>query len=191
MNNIDILYYDSKIFYLSRENSNCPIIPDFIRISKKLEDLNLDNLSERIVISIKYGKRLVINGFSENYKTITHNDIIEIADYDPVKKIILVLGKTKPHPETTLHWIIQNARNDINAIIQIYVKEVFINKLSKFPKTKKEYSSYSLEMAKDILLLLRDNNIILVNKQSILFIDKSLKEVEKLFFDKIGELNEN
>lgn len=191
MNNIDILNKGSQIFYLSRESSNCPIIPDFIRISKKLEDLNLDNITGKIVISIKYGKRIVINGFSKECHIINHNDIIEIADYDPVKNIFLVLGKTKPHPETTLHWIIQNARYDINAIIQINVNEVLINKLSELPKTNKEYSTYSLEMVKEILLLLRNNNIILINKQSILFTDKSLKEVEKLFFDKIGGLNEN
>ena len=187
---IDILNNESQIFYLARESCKSPIISDFIRISKKVEELNLNYLVEKIVISIKNGKRMIINGLNQEYQNINYNDIIEIVDYDPIKKIILVLGKTKPVPETTLHWIIQNARDDINAIIQINVNEKQINKLPNLPKTNTKYSPYSLEFAKEILPLLRNNNIIIINNQTILFADRSLNEVEKLFFDKIGGLNE-
>ncbi|MDX1799110.1 MAG: hypothetical protein R3255_10715 [Candidatus Lokiarchaeia archaeon] len=190
MINIDILNNESQIFYLSRESCKSPIISDFIRITKKLEELNLDYLVEKIVISIKNGKRMIINGLGQEYQNINYNDIIEIVDYDPIKNTILVLGKTKPLPETTLHWIIQNARDDINAIIQINVNEKQINKLPNLPKTNTKYSTYSLEFAKEILPLLRNNNIIIINNQTILFVDRSLNEVEKLFFDKIGGLNE-
>lgn len=185
MNDIDISSIGFQTFYLSRENSTCPIITDFIRISKKLENNCLSSLVEKIVISAKYGKRMIINGFGSNYRTINQDDIVEIADYDPVKKIFLVLGKKNLYPETSMHWIVQSARNDINALIQINGAELLDSLSMDLPKTSKDNLPWSLEMAKNILSLLRNNNILEINNKSILFSGYALRELEKLFFYKL------
>jgi len=85
--------FDMKNFQtikISNDLSNFNIIPDVINFIKKInEKLDL-KIDEDLIVSIKYGKRLVINCESSNLKKIQFEDFIEIADYNPIKKLFLI-----------------------------------------------------------------------------------------------------
>ena len=57
-------------FYISKEESNCPLILDIIKIGKKLEENNLIRKFNSGIISIKYGKRIIINSNYSDLKKI-------------------------------------------------------------------------------------------------------------------------
>ena len=119
MINGDFANLNNQTFFVSKEQSNCPLIPDIVRLGKKFEDLGLLKEDTEAIISLKYGKRLLINGSGSNLGEIKINDIIEIVDYDPVKKVTLTIGPKNPHVETPVHWLIHKARDDVNAIIHL------------------------------------------------------------------------
>jgi len=168
-----------QTFYVSREQSNCPLISDIIRVGKNLEKYGLLKNNSG-VISLGYGKRILINGNDVSLAEVEREDVLEIVDYDPVKKIVLAIGQKEPRIETPVHWIIHHARNDVNAIIQLNDENLAEKLLKKLPTTEKTYPSRTLELAKEILKVLRTSKSIAIKDKGALFVGTCLKEAEDL-----------
>ena len=176
-----------QTFYVSKENSNCPFIPEIIRVSNNFKKNNLSKNVDNMIFSMKYIKRLLINSDKCNYKDIKMDDFLEIVDYDPVKKVILAIGPKEPCIETPIHWLIQNARSDVNAIIQLNDKTLADRFEKKLPTTEKDYPSGTLEQAKEILKILRNSKTVVIKNQGILFVGNSIKEAETLLLKTFEE----
>ena len=175
--NLSNIYFQT--FYVSKEKSNCPLIADALRIEKKIKEHNFSD----IVISQRYGKRILINSFNKDEDEI-RDTFLEIVDYDPIKKVLLVMGPNEPRIETPLHWFIHHARTEVNAVVQINDKEL-CEKLKKGPETQKDYSVVTLEQIKEVLKYLRDSKKVIIKNQGVIFVGNNLKEVEKLIFEVI------
>jgi hypothetical protein len=168
-----------QTFFASREQSNCPLIPDIVRIGKKLKEMGLlkDGTG---VVSLGYGRRVLINGNNVSLGDIGRGDILEIVDYDPVKRVALTIGDKEPNVETPVHWLIHHARDDVNAVVQINSKKLEKKLPKKLPVTEKEWPPGTFELAKEVLKTLRNSKGILIRNKGALFVGNSLKEVEEL-----------
>ena len=180
MINGDFANLNNQTFFVSKEQSNCPLIPDIVRLCKKFEDLGLLKEDTEAIISLKYWKRLLINGSGSNLGEININDIIEIVDYDPVKKVTLTIGPKNPHVETPVHWLIHKARDDVNAIIHLKSVKLSEKLIKKLPSTDGEKPPGTLELAKEVLKTLRTNKKIIIKNNGVLFVGNNLKEAEDL-----------
>lgn len=170
-----------QTFYVSKEESNCTLMPEIIKIGKKFKDLELLENIASTSISMKYGKRIIINAKNSNIGDIKREEFLEIVDYDPVKKVLLALGPKEPRIESSIHWIIHHARDEVNAVIQIN-DELLAEKLSeKIPVTEKEWHQGTLEQAKEILKILRNSKNAVIKNQGVLFVGKNIKDVEDNF----------
>ena len=77
--NIDNFIQTSEIqtFYISKEKSKYPYIPNIIEMINKIKDFKIGDT--KIIISISFGKRMVIN---TNDTDLDVESFIEIVDYD-------------------------------------------------------------------------------------------------------------
>jgi ribulose-5-phosphate 4-epimerase/fuculose-1-phosphate aldolase len=167
-----------QTIFVSRENSNCPFISNIARLGKKLKDLEyLDNLNS-FIVSIKYGKRMLINNNYTDFDKIKREDFLEIVDYNPIKKILLVIGPGEIIIETPVHWLIHHARKDVNVIFQINNVGLIEKIIKKYPITKQEQPPGTIDQAKEILKTLRTGNTIIIKNKGILFAGNNLKGVE-------------
>ena len=169
-----------QTFYVSKEESNCPLIPEVVRFGKKLNELGLLKNIVEISVSLRYGKRVLINSKGSNLKDIKREDFLEIVDYDPLKKVLLAMGIKLPKVETPVHWLIHHARDEVNAIIQINDVELCKKIENKIPVTEKEYPIGTLEQAKEILKNLSNSKRVIIKNQGVLFVGCNIKEVEDL-----------
>ena len=177
-----------KTFYVSKEESNCPLIPDIVRIGKQLKEIGLIDDESTAFISLGYGKRILINGNVEDYANISRNELIEVADFDPLKKILLVLGTNEPRLETSVHWMIHHARDDVNVIVQIN-NEGIIQKIgTKYPATSKDYLPGTLDQIKNVLKLLRNNKKVVLHNQGVLIVSSNIKEIDEMISKTVEEL---
>jgi len=167
-----------ETFYVSKEEPNNELIPEIVRIGKKLKELKIIKESDGI-ISLSFGKRVLINGYVEDISNIKRKELFEIVDYDPVKNNLLIIGSIEPRLETPVHWMIHHARTDVNAAIQINNVELVEKVKNKIPETDKDYLTGSFDQIKDVLRLLRDNKKLITKNQSIIFVGNTIKEVEK------------
>lgn len=167
-----------QTFFVSREQSNCPLITDIARLGKKLKDLDILENVTLAIVSMGYGKRILINCNYADLTKIKRENLLEIVDYDPVKKVLLVIGPGEPLIETPVHWMIHHARDDVNAIVQINNEELAEKLAKKYHTTEKEKPSGTLDLAKEILKTLRTGKNIVIKNKGILFIGSNVKEVE-------------
>ena len=168
-----------QTLFVSKEQSNCPLIPDIVRFGKKFKDLGLLEDNTEAVVSLKYGKRLLINVSSSNIGNIQINDILEIVDYNITKKIILAIGSKNPHIETPVHWLIHHARDDVNAVIHLNSEKLADRLAKKLPSTEKEKPPGTFELAKEILKILQKSKNLVIKKSGVIFVGNSLKEAEE------------
>ena len=178
MINGDFANLNLQTFFVSKEQSNCPLIPDIVRLCKNFEELGLLEDVTTAIISLKYGKRLLINGSSSNIGDIQIDDILEIVDYNPTKKIILAIGSKNPYIETPVHWLIHHARDDVNAVIHLNSEKLAERFVKKLPTTEKEKPPGTFELAKEVLKILRTSKNLVIKNSGVLFVGNSLKEAE-------------
>lgn len=166
-----------QTFFVSKELSNCPLTTDIIKFGKKVDEFGILKDGE-CNISLTFGKRLLINAKKENIENLKNQDIIEIVDYDPIKNIIIVIGKKFPTIETPVHWTIQKARHDVNATLQITSKNLYDHLINDLPTTEKKTPKGTIEQAKEILKTLRIGKNILMKNEGVLLVGFNLKEIE-------------
>lgn len=164
-----------QTLHLSKEHSTCPLITDIINFIKKSDLIN------NFTISHRFGKRVLINSKTTNFKKIDKENFVELVDYDPFKKILLLIGKEEPCIESPLHWYIHHARNDVNVVLLIKDKKYFENKIGKNPTIDNNYPLWTIEQIKEILGALKNSKIIVIKNTGVLFVGDSLKKIEDLF----------
>jgi ribulose-5-phosphate 4-epimerase/fuculose-1-phosphate aldolase len=166
-----------QIIFVSRETSNCPLIAEMIRLGQRLKDLGIADTDVGIV-SLDYGKRLLINGKNMDIKKMNQHDVVEIVDYDPLKNIIMVIGTKDPCLQTPVHWIIQKARHDVNALLQINSQTLVEKFKGTLPMTEKETATGTLDQAKEILKTFRNGKTILIRNEGVLLAGINVQEIE-------------
>jgi hypothetical protein len=179
--------FNFQTFYVSKEESNCFLISEIIKTSKRFKELDFFKKIDQIIFSLRYIKRILIIADKSNFKNIKQEDFLEIVDYDPLKKVILLIGPKEPGIETPIHWLIHNSRTEINAIIQINDRSLAEKLENKLPTTEKDYPAGTLEQAKEILKILRISKIVVIKNQSVLFVGNNSKEAEDLVIKTIEE----
>jgi ribulose-5-phosphate 4-epimerase/fuculose-1-phosphate aldolase len=179
-----------KTYFVSRESTNNPLSIEIIKIVKKLHRKEIGS-EKNITVSLSYGKRILITTMNIDIDNINNQDITEIVDFNPIKNIVLAIGKKDPNIEIPVHWIIHNAKREINAIIQID-EDKLIKKYEKIlPITEKEFPAGSLDLAKEILKKLKISKEIIIKNKGCLFTGINLKEIENSIFKGENEINES
>lgn len=175
-----------QTLFVSRETSNCPLIAEMIKLGQSLQDQGLTD-KETGIISLDYGKRLLINAKNIDIKKMTQQDIVEIVDYDALKNVMMVIGPKDPNLETPVHWIIQKARHDINALLQLNSPALYERFQKTLPVTEKDSQPDSLEKAKDILKTLRNGKTILLKNEGMIFAGINIKEITDAMQHYLGD----
>ena len=180
----DINRFGFQYFYVSKQGSNCTLIPTAVAFLNKLIE-NHPNLDLSVpIISLSYGKRIIINSATQDIDKI---NFLEIVDYDPIKHTYLLLGLSKPPIQTPLHWMVLNAKKEINVLLQMKIDLTNNHSSKKIPHINSEYLPWSLEGIKEILKLLRNNSCIIINNENILCAGFDLKEIETLIYEIIED----
>lgn len=180
--NIDLRF---QTFYVSKEETNCPLSIEIIKLGKKLKENGILTEDGRAVFSIKFGKRIIINSKIEDFSSIKREELLEVVDFDPIKNNLLLIGSATPLVETSLHWMIHHAREDVNVILQIK-KTAFINKIKEVDVTDK-YPIGSIDNTKEVLKVLRDKKKVAVKNNDLLFVGRNISDIEKQIKDFLGE----
>ena len=185
MINRNTVNHGFQTFFVSKEKCSCPLVVELIGISKKIKKLGLlENATG--VISLSYGKRMVVQRVDSRLDDLMLDDFVEIVDYDPLKRIMLVIGKDEPCMDASVHWMIHHAREDINAILQIK-DERLIERFSKnFPMTEKLFPLGSIDLVKEVLKTLKNSKNIIIKGTGVMFTGADLKELEDSVLENIG-----
>jgi hypothetical protein len=167
-----------QVLFVSRETSKSPLFGELVKIGHILENQGIST-HETGIMSYDYGRRLIITAKNIDVKQMSQGDIVEIADYDPLKNIMLVIGTKEPSQEAPVHWIIQKARHDINILLQLHSPSLVKKLHDTLPSTEEVTSPGTLNRAKELLKTLRKGKTILIQDDEVLFAGINIPEIEK------------
>ncbi len=171
-------------FYVSKEETNCPLIIEIIKISKKLKEKSILKKDSDAIFSLGFGKRMIINGIVKDFSNIKREELLEVVDFDPIKNNLLLIGSAEPRIETALHWMIHHARDDVNFVVQIK-KTDLINKIKDVDVTDK-YPIGSIENTKEVLKALSTNKKVAIKNNGLLIVGRNTADIEKQIQDLFG-----
>lgn len=170
---------DVHYVYSSHEQPANPYVDQFISFCSKLPRLlNTEHVSGSM--SLSFAKRLITTNDSMTLDRIQPGDIVEIVDYDPIKDIFVLMGKTTPGSFANTHWLVQRAREDVQIVLLLFDEVVSSFQLNQVPETKKEYPIGTLDLTKEILRTLKTSSMTKIKNQGLIITSKSFQELEQI-----------
>lgn len=179
-----------QLFTLSKEESNCPLIPQMLQFANDIHHLLGRSKEESVIITMTYGKRMISTTSNVPLNHLSRTDFIEIVDFDPIRNILLIIGPANPDSITPLQWMIHHGKQEI--LITIFIKEKTTDK--ETPKkiiTSLDEGNTILETAKNVLKTLQKKSIILIKDKGVLITGDSTESVKERICLYMGKNNEN
>lgn len=164
---------------ISRETSTCPLITAMTTLGTHCTTLGIPEQTQ-VILSYDYGRRLLITAQHADAKTLHHEDIVEIIDYNPLKDILMIIGPKNPTTDAPIHWMIQKARHDINITLQLQDPTLPDKLPATIPRTIDPLPTPTIDKAKAILKTLHESPIIGLPNIGILMIGVNANAIETL-----------
>jgi len=110
--------FKMNTFFLSYEEIKNPMVEELKKICHKKDD--------KFSISVRYGKRILINASQVDFSNLKNSDFVEIVDYNPANDVAMVIGIKEPCEDAPIHCLLYS-KEEINciAIFKIKDKEKF------------------------------------------------------------------
>jgi ribulose-5-phosphate 4-epimerase/fuculose-1-phosphate aldolase len=144
-------------------------------LTPEIEGNYTGNLSFRL----KEGFIITASGLKSK-ESLGNACFVRVKSYDEVGNTIYVEGNKQPSSEAVMHFLIYQTRMEINAIFHGHNDTIVANaEKLKLPVTVKEYEPGSLELAKEVLRTLEDNNLIVIKNHGFISLGKTMKEAGK------------
>ncbi len=132
-------------------------------------------------LSFKSEEGFIITASGLKSKENLGNDcFVHVKSYDEMSNTVIVEGKRQPSSEAVMHFLIYQTRKEINAIFHGHNDTIIANaKELKLPITEEEHEAGSIELAKEVLRTLGDNNLIVIKNHGFISLGKTMKEAGK------------
>ena len=91
-----------QTFFVSREVTGSTQIDEMIHCGHTVKNTQ-DTPQGQGSLSVAFGTRVLITGEDAFLPRLSHEDIVELVDYDPMKNVVLAAGKTTPCKESPMH----------------------------------------------------------------------------------------
>ena len=85
-------------FFASRERCRLPESLLLLEAVRRLAGLPCS-------VSLRAGGRFLLSSAESAAGNRTEDDVVEIADYDPVRHTVLAIGVKEPSPDVAVHWL--------------------------------------------------------------------------------------
>lgn len=177
-----------QVFYVSKEETNCPLVIEMIKLGINLKENGILNDNTSATISLKYGKRVLITSNIKDFSKIQKEELIELVDYNPLNNNLLIIGPADPKVETTLHWMVHHARDEVNVIVQINDKRLLEKIKDKETISTEKTPIYTIEFIKQALKQLREETRIFIKDTGVIFVGKNIKDVSNMIAKEFEDL---
>ena len=171
----------SKINFVSEEIPDDKRIEDFKKWCNDFLKNKLINPEDNSLgLSFRIDDGFVITG-NKLKESLSNDCFVNVLNYDVYNNSLFVEGILEPSLEAVMHYLIYNTRFEVNAIfcgkdnpIIKYAKEL------KLIETTEEIPPGTVELANEVLDVLKNNNFIVIKNYGFLSLGKTMKEAGEL-----------
>jgi ribulose-5-phosphate 4-epimerase/fuculose-1-phosphate aldolase len=116
----------------------------------------------------------VITGAGVDLSDTKESDFVEVVDISNL--VVSVNGVKEPSSESMLHNEIYKTRSDIKAIFHGHSKQILDFYAEKYPITKLEKPYGSIDLVKQVITILDQNDFVLMRNHGFLSFGKNMQE---------------
>lgn len=102
-----------RTVFLSPERTHYPEAAGMLAAGRRLAKHGPGSLA------VRWGHRVVTTSADAALDRLTHENLVEVADFDPVRGTLLALGGVDPSPFAPVHWLVLRWRPDLHALAQV------------------------------------------------------------------------
>jgi ribulose-5-phosphate 4-epimerase/fuculose-1-phosphate aldolase len=148
-------------------------------------------------ISIRFQQdKFIISGSATGkLKNLEPEHYTLVTDYDLDKNTLTTVGPIKASSESLTHAVIYESQKSINAVMHIHHLKLWNKLLDTLPSTRSNIEYGTIEMAGDIVRLLKNTNLseqkifaMAGHEGGIISFGKDLNEAGQVIFDKLLDL---
>lgn len=137
-----------------------------------------NNLRPSLSFRIEDGFVITANNLEQN---VSNDSLVGVINYDVYKNVFYIEGKKEPSLESIIHYLIYNTRDDINAIFNGHHDSILKNaEKLKLPITENEQPEGTMELANEVLDILRDNDFVVIRNHGFVSLGRNIKEAGEL-----------
>ena len=117
----------------------------------------------------------------KNKENLKDDCFVYVKNYDEQSNTVYIEGSRQPSSEAVMHSLIYKTRKKINAIFHGHNDAIIMNaeKLG-FPVTEKEHEPGTIDLAKEVLKVLGDKNLIVLKNHGFVSLGRTMKEAGEL-----------
>lgn len=140
-------------------------------------------------LSFRSDNGFIISCSKADFSKVNIEDFTEVISVDISKKEILVNGVKEPSAESFMHNEIYSRRDDVNAVFHGHSEDFlkYGDKLN-LTMTKKEEAGGTIELMREVIKILKNNNFILIKNHGFLSLGDSLGSAGNLAVKRYNQL---
>jgi L-fuculose-phosphate aldolase len=117
----------------------------------------------------------------KNKESLSNDCFVYVKNYDEQSNTVYVEGSRQPSSEAVMHYLIYKTHKEINAVFHGHDDAIIMNaeKLG-FPVTEREHEPGTTELAKEVLKVLGDKNLIVLRNHGFVSLGRTMKEAGEL-----------
>ncbi len=140
-------------------------------------------------LSFRTDYGFIVSCSQANFSRVDFGDFVEVIKVDISKREILVNGVKEPSSESFMHNEIYTKRGDVNAVFHGHSEEFLeFGERLDLPITKKEEAGGTIELMKEVVKVLGNNNFILIKNHGFLSLGDSMGSAGNLAVKRYGQL---
>jgi ribulose-5-phosphate 4-epimerase/fuculose-1-phosphate aldolase len=133
-------------------------------------------------LSFRSKEGFVITASGLKSKENLNNDcFVYVKNYDKQSNTVYIEGSRQPSSEAVMHFLIYKTRKEINVVFHGHNDAIIMNaeKLG-FPVTEREYEPGTIELAKEVLKVLGNKNLIVLKNHGFVSLGITMQEAGEL-----------
>ncbi len=172
-----------KTKFIPEGNLNKKIIAEIIRYCRLLDRKGLTR-DKTGNVSVRVSNSILITAGGMDLGNLGEFDIVNVRNYNKENNTVIVAGDKEPSSETIMHWLIYQNYPKVNAVVHVHdpliLDKIEIAEVMGLGITEHEEPYGTLELAEQVLNVLKKSNYVVLRNHGSVAVGKNLKEAVNL-----------
>jgi hypothetical protein len=172
-----------------REPITHPLAPALIDLSHRLGRRELTGTDDAGAIALRAGRTMLTIGEGSELAELATTDLVEVADYDPIERLLLAVGPREPTPHAALLWLVLRHRDETGALILVPHPGDAGTPVPGLRQSEQPSSTDPLDLAKACLAALRQGDVVELDRVGLIATGTGVKGAERALMHVLARLD--
>jgi len=162
---LDPAMFLSSTYYVSREQVRTP---HALHVARAAEMLGHNVKGVRGAVAVRYGRAFLCTTDGP-LSAMTNHDICEVTEYDPVRKVVMVIGTVQPTRYSPLVWTLLRTEPVMNSVAVLHPVPQTLAPKEQAEVMETRLLPSSFEEAMEVAKVMKGKDHLYVSNKALIF----------------------